>query len=103
MQNRPGEFYITHTTPFGVSRLESNSEGLRDFAVEVWALLQVDLIVNWNDDLNIFHFPLSGDGSPNSPFDYHYDSKQILELIVPLGIPWYPLEKKGQDFSFTRL
>ena len=68
--------------------------------MEVWALMHVDPVINWSNDLNIFHFPLHGDGSPGSPFIYHYDSRQILDLVAPLGIPWHPLEKKGQDFSF---
>ena len=101
MQNSPLEFYMTHTAPFGASASESNSEEPRDFAVEVWALLKVDAIVNWSDDLNIFRFPIAGDGSDDSPFTYRYDANQILSLVASLGIPWHPLEKKGQDFSLT--
>ena len=101
MQNRLGEFYMTHTALFGASGSESNSEEPRDFAVKVWTLLDVDLIVNWSDDLNIFRFPIDGDRSSESPFIYCYNSKQILHLVASLGILWHPLEKKGQDFSFT--
>ena len=92
---------MTHMAPFGASGSESNSEEPRDFAVEVWALLDVDLIVNRSDDLNIFCFPIDGDGSSESPFIYRYNSEQILLLVASLGILWHPLEKKGQDFSFT--
>ena len=101
MQNRPGELYMTHMAPFGASGSESSLEEPRDFTVDVWALLKVDPIINWSDDLNIFHFPIAGDGSNESPFTYRYDANQILSLVASLGIPWHPLEKKGQDFSFT--
>ena len=92
---------MMHTALFDVCGSESNSEEPRDFTVEVWALIDVDPIVNWSDDLNIFCFPINGDGSTESPFIYHYNSEQILNLIASLGILWHSLEKKGQDFSFT--
>ncbi len=100
MQNQTDEFYMTHTAPFGASGSESTSEEPRDFAVEVWRLKKVEPVVDWSDDLNVFRFPISGDGSDCYPFVYTYDAQAALNMITSLGIPWHPFEKKGQDFSF---
>ncbi len=100
MQNRPGDFYLPHSAVFGSSGAESTSEETRDFGVEVWRLEGISPVTHWSDDLNVFRYPISGNGI-SSPFVYAYDSARALNVIAPLGIPWHPFEKKGQDFAFT--
>ena len=35
------------------------------------------------------------------PHTYPYDLNRILALTTPLGIPWHPISRKGQDFGTT--
>ena len=48
----------------------------------------------------IFHSP-SLPCLPDDLFFYDYDLGSVFNVTDPLGIPWHPISKKGQDFGMT--
>jgi len=102
----PDGFYTDGCCPFGCSSSSSNAGMIGNASVDIWEKEGVTPIVKFEDDLNIFRFPIAG--GPNSdgtftPYTYAYDRPQALSRIASLNIPWHP--DKGQDFSasFTYL
>jgi hypothetical protein len=98
----PDGFYTDHNCPFGCSSSSSNAGMIGNASVEIWENEGVKPIVKYEDDLNIFRFPISGGPNPDNPampYSYAYDRPQALALIAPLRIPWHP--DKGQDFNST--
>ena len=94
MQGLPGNFYIQHCAPFSARSSESNT-------VDSWHCQGISPTTKWSDDLTIFRFPvLSDEPSPGS-FTYMYDRSRVLSSVESLGVPWHPLDNKGQDFDNT--
>ena len=50
--------------------------------------------MKWVDDFVFFRTPLS---LPDREFTYNL--LDILHITLPLGIPWHPITRKGQDFG----
>jgi hypothetical protein len=102
----PDGFYTDGCCPFGCSSSSSNAGMISNASIDIWQKEGVTPIIKFEDDLNIFRFPIAG--GPNSdgtftPYTYAYDCPQALSHIASLNIPWHP--DKGQDFStsFTYL
>src|SRR5882724_1832226 len=57
-------------------------------------------VFKWVDDVVIFCSPshsFSSISTPPQSFDF--DLKYVFHIMSPLGLPWHPIEKKGQDFA----
>lgn len=102
----PDGFYTDGCCPFGCSSSSSNAGMIGNASVDIWENEGVEPIVKFEDDLNVFRFPISGGVDLNgffTPYIYAYDRPEALSRIASLNIPWHP--DKGQDFStsFTYL
>jgi len=56
-------------------------------------------VLKWVDNFCIFQTPIIKNGP--SPLQYTFDISSILSITDPLGIPWHPIEMKGQNFATT--
>jgi len=59
--------------------------------------------IKWVDDFIFFRTPSSTfiDASGTLGYSYPYDLDMVMKLTDPLGIPWHPINTKGQDFRST--
>ena len=60
-------------------------------------------IFKWVDNVVLFRSPtttyLDVDGLHNHI--YGYDLNTVFRITDPLGVPWHPIQLKGQDFRYT--
>ena len=74
-----------------------------DLLVTIFDSMLIGPALKWVNDFVLFHTPSSSymdaDGIPN--YVYLYDLSTVTGVTVPLGIPWHPIETKGQDFKST--
>lgn len=98
----PKGFYIEHNCPFGCSSSSSNAGSIASAIVDIWEAEGVKPQNRYEDDLCTFRFPTHSSVDPLSGLTIHrysYDRDLALSLIAPIGTPWHPLSKKGQDFD----
>ena len=59
-------------------------------------------VFKWVDDVVIFRSPVASSfdarSSSSAQFSYSIDLQYFFDVTSPLGIPWHPVNKKGQDF-----
>jgi len=58
-------------------------------------------VFKWVDDIVIFRTPCHSSSSRDIPYPYEFDLASIFRITDLVGIPWHPIEKKGQDFCFS--
>ena len=93
-----GGIWVEHCAPFGF-KTAGNIQGVpADAFVDTCASRNMNPIVKWVDDLNIFRFPLYK--TPDNLYVYPYDMQDIFAVSGPLGMQWHPFSKKGHDFAF---
>ena len=66
--------------------------------VDIWAVTGIKPILKYEDDLNIFWFPVKDGPFVEGEYCYSYDRADALRRIESLGVPWYP-EKGTLLFS----
>ena len=96
-----GNFYIQHCAPFSAHSSKSNSGEVLGCTVDIWHCQGISPTTKWSDDLTIFRFPVRSDGLSTRPLTYTYNQEEVLSSVASLGVPWHPLENKGQDFDST--
>ena len=64
--------------------------------VDIWIAEGVKPILKYEDDLNIFRYPVPDGQFKEGQHAYAYDREEILRRIEPLKIPWHP--EKGDPF-----
>jgi len=69
--------------------------------VTVFSLKSISPVLKWVDDFVFFCAPSHSylDAKGTIQHLYLYDLASILDIKRPLGIPWHPIEAKGQDFG----
>ncbi len=100
VQGQPGDFFIDHCHPFGAACASSNAGMIANAAVDIWMAEGIKPILKYEDDLNIFRYPLTGGPFRDGAFSYAYDREEALRRIQSLGVPWHP-EKGTLHFSST--
>jgi len=69
-----------------------------DTCIEILCANKITPILKWVDDFVIFRSPSASPLSVDE-FTFEYDLACIAWIMDPLGIPWHPISKKGQDFG----
>ena len=96
LQGRDGQFYIDHAHPFGASCASSNAGMIANAAVDIWIAEGIKPILKYEDDINVFRYPVKNGPFKDGLFTYNYDRSEALRRISSLTIPWHP--KKGDPF-----
>jgi hypothetical protein len=68
-------------------------------AVDIWIKEDVAPICKYEDDLEVFRFPVKDGNFEDSGYHYLYDKEECLSRINSLGIPWHP-DKCDPAFMF---
>jgi hypothetical protein len=64
--------------------------------VDIWMAEGVKPILKYEDDINVFRFPVPDGIFVDGPCRYHYDRLEVLRRVSLLGVPWHP--DKGDPF-----
>jgi len=99
-QGHDGQFYIDHSHPFGASCASSNAGMIANAAVDIWMAEGIKPILKYEDDINVFRYPVENGPFTEGPFTYNYDRSEALHRISSLTIPWHP--KKGDPFFASK-
>jgi len=72
-----------------------------DALVAIFKSKSIDHLLKWVDDFVFFCIPnnFSAMTHMDSPFQYSYGLVAILAITELLGVPWNPVDVKGQDFQ----
>jgi len=85
----------------GLSSARNIQGSPADVLVAVLNSRSISPVLKWLDDFVLFRTPSSSyidvDGIPN--YTYSHDLSTVMDVTTPLGIPWHPVETKGQDFD----
>jgi len=95
------QIYVDHCTMEGLS-MASNIQGSpADALVAIFKAKSIDEVLKWVYNFVFFCIPISQpDSFPSPPpFQYSYNLSTILSITNPLGVPWNPVDVKGQDFG----
>jgi hypothetical protein len=98
--------------PFGLATAGGIQGTIADAVIDILGGFGFKPTIRWVDDIICFREP---SGPPSSqpyedvplqqgtphPFSYAYNLLNITERSDPLGIPWHPVDIKGQDFAFS--
>lgn len=96
LQGHKDDFYIDHVHPFGAACASSNAGMIANAMVDIWITEGVKPILKYEDDLNIFRYPVQDGQFKEGHYSYAYDREEILHRIAPLKVPWHP--EKGDPF-----
>jgi hypothetical protein len=88
VQGQLGDFFIDHCHPFGAACASSNAGMIANAAVDIWMAEGIKPILKYEDDLNIFHYPLMDGPFRDGAFSYAYDQEEALCHIQSRGVPW---------------
>jgi len=73
-----------------------------DACIKILQANNIGPIFKWVDEFIIFRSP-----STSLPLTgqhcYDYDLTSVTSITDPLGIPWHPISKKGQDFNLSNI
>jgi hypothetical protein len=74
MQGRSDEFFIDHVHPFGASCANSNAGMIANAMVDIWMAEGIRPILKYEDDLNIFRYPVTvyNGAFLDGPYQYMY-------------------------------
>src|SRR5882724_13060831 len=92
--------YIQHNAIEGLSSAGGIQGTPADACIDILWACSILPVFKWVDDFVIFHSP-SLPCLPDDPLLYDYDLNSVFRITDPLGIPWHPISKKGQDFGTT--
>jgi hypothetical protein len=97
LQGRDGRFYIDHAH---ASCASSNAGMIANAAVDIWMAEGIKPILKYEDDINVFRYPVKNGPFKDGSFTYNYDRTEALRRISSLTIPWHP--KKGDPFFSSK-
>jgi len=74
---------------------------LADALVSILNHHGVDKVLKWADDFCLFHIPTPHALADKGILSHHYsiDITSVFLITDPLGLPWHPVDVKGQDFA----
>jgi len=72
-----------------------------DALVTIFHSKSIGPVLKCVDDFAVFCSPLSSCMNANGiiEYSYSYNLPAIMDIMDLLGIPWHPIETKGQDFT----
>jgi len=68
--------------------------------VDIWRAEGVKPLLKYEDDLDIFRYPVPDGQFVDGDFRYSYDRESMLSIVSSLNVPWHP--EKGDPY-FTSL
>src|SRR5882724_6013149 len=93
--------YVGHVAMEGLVTAGGIQGNAADALLDILRHHGIPHVFKWVDDVVIFRHPVhsftSVVGTPE--FAYGFDLDSIFDITTPLGVPWHPIETKGQDFS----
>ena len=94
--------YVQHVAIEGLATAGCIQGTIADVCVELLKGAGIHPVVKWVDGFVFFCSPTTS-LSQNAPTPtlFTYDLDTILNFTSPLGIPWHPILRKGQDFGPT--
>jgi len=102
------EIYVQHNAVEGLSSAGGIQGMPADACIEILHANDIGPMFKWVDDFVIFRSPSDRHASLTdrsyggvSDRTYGYDLTCVMQVTNPLGIPWHPISKKGQDFGPT--
>src|SRR5882724_11222576 len=93
--------YVDHCTMEGLSSAGNIQGSPADALVTIIKSKLFDVVLKWVDDFVFFHVPIPHplNTHTHTHFQYKYDISSVFAITDPLGVPWHPINAKGQDFS----
>ena len=89
--------YVGHVAVEGLATAGSIQGTPADALIDIFQHHGIEHVFKWVDDVVIFRVPVSPSRSALPAFSF--DLKMVFRITAPLGVPWHPIEKKGQDFA----
>jgi len=94
--------YIGHVAVEGLATAGGIQGCPADALLDILRHHRIEHILKWVDDVVIFRVPFPCSlASRHITYSYDFDLLSVFRITDPLGIPWHPIERKGQDFAFT--
>jgi len=95
-----GSIYVDHCAMAGLLSSRNIQGCPADGLITIFNSESISPAIKWVDDFIFFHTPSSTfiDASGTLGYSYPYDLDTVMKLTDPLGIPWHPINTKGQDF-----
>jgi len=72
-----------------------------DTLIKILEANSIPIVLKWVDNFIFFCTPKLSESHSLTDLQYRNDITAILSITNPLGIPWHPIEAKGQDFHST--
>ena len=93
--------YVDHCAMEGLSSAGNIQGAPADALIAIFKAKLIPHVLKWVDDFLFFRIPIPVPFYPSSPLhiQYSYDLSTIISITAPLGVPWHPVETKGQDFQ----
>jgi len=84
----------------GLSTAGNIQGGLADALLAILHSKSIGPALKWVDHFVFFRAPTycDTDAAGMVSYSYSYDLASVMKIMDPLGIPWHPIEVKGQDF-----
>ncbi|GBE83386.1 hypothetical protein SCP_0504340 [Sparassis crispa] len=96
IQCDPGDFYVDHVLPFGVSSGTGVQGEPMDAIVDILDANDIRPSRKWVDDLITFRFP-TNQCSISGAYEYALGLADIFRITDPLGVPWH--RTKYSDYA----
>ena len=93
--------YVGHVAVEGLATAGGIQGCPADALLDILRHHGIEHVFKWVDDVVIFRTPSHSINSRGSVFSYNFDLPSVFHISDPLGVPWHPIEKKGQDFAFS--
>src|SRR5882724_9705139 len=102
------EIYIQHNAVEGLSSAGSIQGMPANACIEILHANDISPVFKWVNNFVIFRSPSDRHATlTNHSYDCvsdctsAYDLTCMMQITDPLGIPWHPISKKGQDFGLS--
>ena len=98
-----GRIFVQHVAVEGLATAGGIQGTIADACVELLKWAGIHPVVKWVDDFVFFRSPTTSQPPQIAPMapSFAYDLNTILRFTKPLGIPWHPISRKGQNFGPT--
>ena len=93
--------YVGHVAVEGLATAGSIQGTPADALINIFQHHGIEYIFKWVDNVVFFHVPVSPSCSALPSFSF--DLNMVFHITAPLGIPWHPIKKKGQDFVLSEV
>jgi len=94
------KIYVGHVAVEGLATVGSIQGTPADALLDILCVHGIKHVFKWVDDFIIFHIPIRLEDELSGSFPvFDFDLASLFSITGPLGIPWNPIERKGQDFT----